>query len=247
MVTINDGEVLEEYKNRNTPILLRCNVCKKEWSVTPSCIMKGYWCSRCSNKEIEQARDNFYKKVENKEGTALGEYINSYTRVLLQCKFGHTWPAIPYNIYIGHWCPFCAGNSKVEAGKKIQKIIQDKGGKLLTPYNGKRSPITLSHEFYYKKLKKNITPPIIHQWTTIAENIFQQCWCPICNESKGEREIRLFLEKHNIKFDREYPVKIDNSNYRFDFLLQFENKVLIIEFDGEQHFLFPNFYQVSDS
>lgn len=239
MVTINNGEVLGEYKNRHTPILLRCNTCTKEWSVTPGCIMKGHWCSRCANTELEQARDNFYKKVKSKEGISLGKYINSYTHILLQCKFGHTWPVRPTNIiFNNNWCPVCVGNSKEEARKKLQKIIDHEKGKLLTLYNGKRSPITLSHIN-----DKNIT----HVWTTIAENIlYGGCWCPLCNDSKGEREIRLFLEEHNIKFDREYPVKINESRYRFDFLLHFDDKVMIIEYDGEQHFLFPNYYHKDD-
>lgn len=237
MVTIKNGEVLEEYKNRRTQVLLRCNTCRNEWPVTPTCIMKGHWCSICAGNNSIVAEIKLHEKVKLLNGKVLGKYINSYTHILLQCDKKHTWPAKPYNITFGnHWCPVCYGNSKVEAGKKIQKMIEDKGGKLLTPYNGKRSPITLSH------FDKNV----IHVWTTIAENIFQHCWCSICNESKGEREIRLFLEKHNIKFEKEFPVKINNSHYRFDFLLHFDNKVMIIEFDGEQHFLFPNFYHKDD-
>lgn len=242
-VTVNNGEVLGEYKNRHTPLLLRCNICKNKWYACPSSVIRDHWCPVCAGNDTKIAEINFYKNIENKEGTALGKYINSYTDVLIRCKFGHSWPVKPYNIYLGHWCSICYGNSKEEAGRKIKKIIEDKNGKLLTQYNGKRSPITVEHQYYDKDLKKYIT----HTWTTIAENILLcDTWCPICNESKGEREIRLFLENHNIKFDREYPVKINNSRYRFDFLLQFDNKVMIIEYDGEQHFECSKFFHKED-
>lgn len=238
ILAFKNGEALEEYKNRHTQILLRCNTCTNEWKVTPNCIMKGHWCSICAGKNSQQAEEKFYKNIKEKNGIVLGKYINSYTHVLVKCYKGHTWPVKPYNITSGKWCSGCYGNSKEEARKKLQGIIDHEKGKLLTPYNGKRSPITLEHQRYNEKLKKNVT----HTWTTIAENIFQGCWCPFCRESSGEKEIRLFLEENDIKYDREYPVKINNCRYRFDFFLQIDNKVIIIEYDGEQHFELTDFF-----
>ena len=71
--------------------------------------------------------------------------------------------------------------------------------------------------------------------------------CPKCDESKGEREIRLYLEKNNIEFMQEY--KFDNCKYkdflRFDFCIPSLN--LCIEFDGEQHFKEKDFFGGKDS
>lgn len=60
--------------------------------------------------------------------------------------------------------------------------------------------------------------------------------CPICDESKGEKVIREYLENNNIEFIQEY--RFDGCRYKnqlpFDFYIP--NKNLIIEFDGIQHF-----------
>lgn len=60
--------------------------------------------------------------------------------------------------------------------------------------------------------------------------------CPVCDESKGERVIREYLEKSNTEFIQEYRF----SNCRHINLLPFDfyipNKNLCIEFDGIQHF-----------
>ena len=60
--------------------------------------------------------------------------------------------------------------------------------------------------------------------------------CPICSESKGEREIGIILKKFNINFIQEKKfcdLKFKNC-LSFDFYLPVYN--VCIEFDGEQHF-----------
>lgn len=74
--------------------------------------------------------------------------------------------------------------------------------------------------------------------------------CRFCvkrmNESSGERKIREFLIKNNIKFEPEFTFD-DCKNIRllpFDFAV-FNNLnqiELMIEYDGEQHFNFSDFF-----
>lgn len=60
--------------------------------------------------------------------------------------------------------------------------------------------------------------------------------CPQCNESKGEKKIRLWLEKNNIPYKKQE--KFDNCRdikpLPFDFYLPTFN--IAIEYDGRQHF-----------
>lgn len=60
--------------------------------------------------------------------------------------------------------------------------------------------------------------------------------CPVCNESKGEKAIREYLENNNIEFEQEYRFEnCRNINLLpFDFYIPSKN--LCIEFDGEQHY-----------
>jgi very-short-patch-repair endonuclease len=60
--------------------------------------------------------------------------------------------------------------------------------------------------------------------------------CPKCRESKGERQIRLWLEKHSITYEPQK--RFDNCRSArplpFDFFLP--NYNMCIEYDGELHF-----------
>ena len=62
--------------------------------------------------------------------------------------------------------------------------------------------------------------------------------CPICKESHGEKRIRRFLDKYNIKYIRQYKFD-DCKNKRclpFDFaIFNNDNILFLVEYDGLQH------------
>ena len=60
--------------------------------------------------------------------------------------------------------------------------------------------------------------------------------CLICNESKGERKIRVFLELNNIKYIQQHRFKECRSKRRlaFDFYIPSFNA--LIEYDGKHHY-----------
>jgi len=61
--------------------------------------------------------------------------------------------------------------------------------------------------------------------------------CPKCNESKGERKIRLLLESFNLNYVEQKVFKECKAKkpLRFDFYLPSHN--LCIEYDGRQHYV----------
>jgi len=60
--------------------------------------------------------------------------------------------------------------------------------------------------------------------------------CPICDESKGEKKVRYYLEDHNIKYEVQKRFKDcrNKNTLPFDFYLPDYNS--LIEYDGKQHF-----------
>lgn len=58
--------------------------------------------------------------------------------------------------------------------------------------------------------------------------------CPVCNESKGEKEIAEWMKTNNIEFIREKSIPQFNPLKKFDFFLPKFN--VYIEYDGIQHF-----------
>ncbi len=72
----------------------------------------------------------------------------------------------------------------------------------------------------------------------VAWNSFQQgSRCPICNESKGEKEIEKVLDKHFINYISQYKIKeligVNGGLLSYDFYLPDYN--LLIEYQGIQH------------
>lgn len=61
--------------------------------------------------------------------------------------------------------------------------------------------------------------------------------CPSCQESRGEREVAHFLKKRSIFFERQkkFGGCVDIRSLPFDFYIP--ELDLLIEYDGEQHFL----------
>lgn len=67
--------------------------------------------------------------------------------------------------------------------------------------------------------------------------------CPRCCSSKGETRIAKYLESRGFGFHHQY--RFDNCRVKlplpFDFKLEVEGQLIVVEFDGEQHFKPINF------
>lgn len=73
-----------------------------------------------------------------------------------------------------------------------------------------------------------------HKFSQKVNNHLNGSGCPRCKESKGEKAIAKFLDKHNIEYIREHKFK-ELGQLRFDFYLP--NLNTCIEFNGRQHFV----------
>ena len=78
--------------------------------------------------------------------------------------------------------------------------------------------------------------PIIVGDNRCPYSILSGCGCPQCNESKGERSIRQWLQLHNIAYisQKSFSDCRDKKPLPFDYYLPDYNTV--IEYDGEQHY-----------
>lgn len=87
-----------------------------------------------------------------------------------------------------------------------------------------------------------------HKWEAKPSDIKNlNHWCPVCNESLGERKLRIFFDSNNIKFIREKKFNDCRGEMRmhsFDFYLPKYNS--LIEYDGKQHYMPVNFCGCSD-
>jgi len=79
---------------------------------------------------------------------------------------------------------------------------------------------------------------------TVSEHIINRDGCKFCTKSKGEKAIYMFLKYNNIQFEDEVSVLGYNGNkFRYDFVVDCQNEIVIIEYDGRGHFEIINFWQ----
>ncbi len=125
-------------------------------------------------------------------------------------------------------CPRCAGNARKTTEEFIAGAIKVHGDRY-----------DYSKVNYICSATKVIIICKEHgEFTQQPGNHLGGHGCMQCNreESKGERAVRIFLEEHNISFEREKRFKTcrDKKSLPFDFFIP--SKKLCIEYDGNQHY-----------
>jgi len=230
-------EVVEEYIDSRTKILHRCLIHNIYWSAIPCNVLKGCGCSKCGkdkiSNELVKTHSEYVNELRiiNPNIIALERYINMKTSILHKCLIHDVeWNTTPDVVMQGCGCKKC----------KSEKL---------------RNQHLKNNEQYLKDLKKvnlNIAvldnyidskTPILHkclvdehEWYSTPTNILSGYGCPKCNESKGEKQIRLWLNSHNVKYESQkiFDDCRDIKPLPFDFYLLEYN--LCIEYDGIQHF-----------
>lgn len=226
-----DIDVLEKYINSNTPILHRCKKHNIQWKVVPHSILQGCGCVECGreklSKKLHKSHEQYIEELGkiNPNITAIEKYIDANTKILHKCLIdGYEWYAIPAKILYGAGCPKCTGTIKRTHEEYVYEV----------------SEINPDIEVIGKYA--NTTTPILHkclidghEWNVAPYSILHGTGCPRCYESSGERKIRQWLEKHNIKYIYQKVFKDcrDIKPLPFDFYLP--NNFICIEYDGGQH------------
>lgn len=198
-------------------------------------------CRKCKNEELRQKRnfsfDYIRSYIESFEGYKLIDnfYINARTKLNIMCPRGHIFKMSFECFQRGSRCPVCYGK-QVKTTDKFKSEIKEK-------YNDEYEVLGEYVNAHTKILVKHIK--CSNEYKVTPDAILRGNGCPLCNQSKGEQKIRLYLENNDFVFDREYDkfenLKSDLGNpLRFDFAMfndiNKENLFCLIEFDGEQHF-----------
>jgi very-short-patch-repair endonuclease len=167
----------------------------------------------------------------------LSEYTDSTCKMKIRCKkhniefeqsaTNHI--RIKSNGKISTGCPSCkkeVANTRstdffINKAREIHGDKYDYSKSIYVKNNIKIEIICKKHGSFFQKPNDHITN---------KQN------CPKCNVSKGEEKIMLFLEKNNVRYEKEKVFKecIFKKPLKFDFYLP-ENNILI-EYDGSQHF-----------
>ena len=224
--------VIGEYINARTPIAHKCKIDEYVWNVAPYVILRGDGCPKCA-KNAKKTTESYIEELSfiNPNIEVLGEYIGANTKILHRCKIDkNEWLATPANILFGCGCPKCKLN-------KLSNMF----AKSHSEYVRQLSVINSDLEVIEKYI--NAKMPILHrckidgyEWKIAPGNALSGQGCPQCQESKGERQIRQWLDNNNITYvyQKSFDDCKDKKLLPFDFYLPDFNT--LIEFDGRQHF-----------
>ena len=211
-------------------------ICHKHgiFEQTPASHLSGRGCAKCGNTSslnIVIDKDTFIKESnkihKNKYDYSLVDYKNTKTKVKIICPEHGIFEQQPSNHLFGKGCGRCGGTKKLNHDLFLSKSNG------VHNYKYDYSLVNFINVKTKVKIKCTIHNIIFEQ---TPNHHMKGVGCPICNESTGEKEIRIFLEKNNIDFVRQktFDDCVSIKKLQFDFFLSKYNTC--VEFDGLQHY-----------
>lgn len=205
--------------------------------------------SRWTEKEIDFLINNYVDSGGNYCSKVLGKTINSINikSFKLGLKIEEKWSDYEIDFLIHNYskkgikyCSEILGRSvksiKAMSGKLKLKLITN--NELINKFN-------LKHYSFYNyslvnyidsKTKIKIICPKHNEFEQLPYEHLRGKGCPICNESKGEKEIRNILDNKQIKFIPQYKFNDCKHVNKLPFDFYLPNYNICIEFHGLQHF-----------
>ena len=223
-----------EYINTHTKVCIICPEHGEFWQ-TPSHHLGGHECKKCSdikkgkkiyNKEYFITKSN--EVHNNKYDYSKVVYKDNYTKVCITCKIHGDFFQAPYMHIFGQGCPKCGNYMKnKDRTKNVEDFIKD-------------AKKVHGEKYDYSKVKyvNNHTKVCIicpehgEFWQTPNRHLSNN-GCPVCRESKSEKEIENMLNINGIIHER--WKKFDwLGKQSIDFYIPSVN--IGIECQGIQHF-----------
>lgn len=234
-----------EYKTACKKVLIKCNVCNREFWQTPMKHLLGQGC-RCNHKigglKLRSNVNSFIEKAQkihgNKYDYSEVKYTTSYTKVKIFCKNCQEffWQQ-PNDHLQGRGCKKCRDNhfslqrrSSVSSFiKRAQKIHGNSYDYCGVNYINADIPV---------KIKCNNCNRIFYQ---TPQNHLKGKGCKYCNQSKNEKYIMKLLDSRKIEFitQKRFKECRHEKTLPFDFYLPKYNTC--IEFQGQQHYYLDKF------
>ncbi len=223
---------VDDYVNSHTKITIRCLRCNKDFRQRPNNHLNGKGCSSCNKSKSKKQLfvsfiDRANKRHACKYDYSKSNYVNNETPLIIVCPTHSDFLQTPKSHLRGDGCKKCSGKEKLTKELFIGKA-KTRHGDL---YNYDK----------IEGIKNNRTKLTIicsahGDFLQTPHSHLKGYGCPTCNESKGEKQISLYLDKNHIKYEREYKFQDCKNKYSlpFDFYLPDFN--VCIEYDGIQHF-----------
>ena len=218
---------LDDYVKKDVKINHKCLKCNNTFLASPVSVLKSFNCPYCGILTLF-TKDCIQYHINNSLGTdyllqdnaqSVADYVT-----LLHTKCGNTYKVKLNNALSGYGCPACYGNEKKTTEQYIQECKDKEYDIPIEDYVNNRT-----------RIKHKCSKGHIYYQTPYAHSRLNH-GCPICKESHGEKFIRNYLDKHNIKYvpQKRFKDLKDKTYLSYDFYLPDYN--MLIEYQGIQHY-----------
>lgn len=209
---------------------IMCNICGSVHKFTRAqnaLTRRGCFCKKHRQSDkLSQTLSKFQKWIQESNFELiddLSQYTNSQQHIYTRCKLcGRIQEGKRvYDYYAGKQC-YC----QTRGTQKPPDILQ---AQLAGEYELLEQYTNTEDELLFKHKCGNIVK------ARVANIIRGHIVCPKCQViSKGQEQIKTYLDEQNILYQQEYRVIIDGIIFRYDFFLPEKN--IMIEYNGEQHY-----------
>lgn len=187
-------EIIGKYTNNHNKIKCRCKIDGYEWQMTPTALLKGRGCPKCSNKKYRTDKEFKLDVFEtNKDIEILDNFINMATKIQCKCKIcEYQWSVKPYSLLIGYGCPKCAIKKRKE---KITRTNEEfiKDISIIAPHIKILGKYTVCTDRI--KVKCNVCN---YKWSPVAATLYHLKKCPNCSKTRKKTHSEFIEELHKI-------------------------------------------------
>ena len=218
-----------------------------EFQQRPNDHLQGQGCRECgkNTSSIKQSlsKKEFIERAMKKHNCRYDysnvNYVNNSTKIKIVCfEHGEFWQ-IPVAHLNGQGCPKCG----LEDSKRKNSLTRDEFIERSNVIHNNK--YDYSHVVYKKSSEKVVILCLKHgSFLQTPNNHLSGHGCPICNESKLEKEFSSLLKEKDILFEEQKTFDW-LGRYRLDFYLP--NYNVAIECQGRQHFKPSNFGSIKQS
>lgn len=181
--------------------------------------------------------DEFLDKAKKRHGEKFDyslvlSFKNNKERVKVICKTcGRTFETTIHNHLLGFGCPYCA---------KRLKTTEDIVREIIGVHGEELDCSQVVYQGAHKKVRV-ICNRCGLTFLATPHHLIKNHGCPNCKLSRGEKTIRKWLTKNDIRFEsqKRFEDCKDEKPLPFDFYLPDFN--LCVEYQGEQHYK-PRFF-----
>ncbi len=227
-----------EWQNTRTKIIIVCPIHGEFTQIPQNHIRLKCGCSKCgrvtAKSKINKYDTNYFIKYAievhaDKYDYSQSQCFNATDKVEINCPLHGTFSQNANQHLQGHGCPKCNFDQMAEDRTMGKEIFIIKSKELF----GKKYDYS---KVEYINGQKNVCLICqIHGEFKVTPNnhLSKKSGCPICNESKLERELASVLDKINVKYERQ---KRFNWLGRQSLDIYLPEHNLAIECQGIQHF-----------